>query len=211
MNASNPPTPLLDLTVREFLEVLGSSSPTPGGGAAAALAGAMGAALVEMTANLTIGRPKFAAVDADARAIAAEAAALRQHLAEHVDGDARAYDGVMAAYRLPRATDDEKTARAAAIQAALVDAAEEPLAAARACAAVLPLAERAAPILNPQVVSDVRVGAELACAALEGAAENVEVNLAMMTDEATRLRLTTDLSAVRFGAENRLRVVRSGG
>ena len=210
MNATNLPKPLLDLTVREFLEILGSSSPTPGGGAAAALAGAMGAALVEMTANLTIGRPKFAAVDAEARAIGAAAAVLRRQLAEHVDGDARAYDGVMAAYRLPRATDEEKAARVAAIQAALVGAAEEPLAAARACAAVLPLAERAAPILNPQVVSDVRVGAVLAHAGLEGAAENVDVNLAMMTDDATRLRLAADLSAVRFGAENRLHVVRSG-
>ncbi len=209
MTPSTTATSLLDLTVRDFLEVLGSAQPTPGGGAAAALAGAMGAALVEMTANLTVGRPKFERVEADARAILAEAASLRHRLMEHVDADARAYDQVMAAYRRPKATEDEKASRSSAIQAALAAAAEEPLAAARDCAAILPLAERAAPILNPQVVSDVRVGALLAHAGLEGAAENVEINLGMMTDAATRERLSSELESTRSGAADHLRAVRS--
>ena len=204
VTAPDPSTPLLDLTVREFLEVLGSAAPTPGGGAAAALAGAMGAALVEMTASLTVGRPRFAAVEAEAQAILAEAGGLRRRLMEHVEADARAYEQVMAAYRLPKATDEEKARRGEAIQAALVAAAEEPLEAARDCAAVLPLAERSAPILNPQVVSDVRVGAILAHAGLEGAAENVEVNLAMMTDEPARARIASELQSARLGAEDRL-------
>src|SRR5689334_1713309 len=94
---------LLDLTVGDLLERLGSSDPSPGGGAAAALAGALGAALIQMTANLTLGRPRLADVQDQARAIESRVGALRQQLAELGDADSAAFDQVSAAYKLPRA------------------------------------------------------------------------------------------------------------
>src|SRR6185436_11764400 len=156
---------------------LGSAEPAPGGGAAAALAGALGAALVQMTANLTIGRPRFATVEDEAKAIEVRTGALRQRLAELGDADAAAFEQVGAAYKLPRQDDAQKAARSRAIQSALQAAAAVPLETARICAEVLEVAEEAAPILNPSVISDVMVGAILAQAALASAALNVEINV----------------------------------
>jgi methenyltetrahydrofolate cyclohydrolase len=175
-----------ELRVGELLERLGSSEPAPGGGAAAALAGALGAALVQMTANLTIGRPKLAAVEDQARGIETAAGALRGRLAQLGDADA------------------DKAARSSAIQAALQVAASVPLDTARACASVLELAEAAAPILNSAVISDVMVGALLAQAALESAAVNVEINLAGMTDASSAQRLADELDRARDGAGERV-------
>src|SRR2546423_2041054 len=110
---------IVDLTLRDFLQRLGSSNPTPGGGTAAAVVGALGAALVEMTANLTIGRPRLADVEERARRIEQRAAELREKLARLGDADADAFDQVSAAYRLPRPDDAEKATRPQAIQAAL--------------------------------------------------------------------------------------------
>jgi methenyltetrahydrofolate cyclohydrolase len=197
-------TSLLDLPVRELVERLGSAAPTPGGGAAAALVGALGAALVSMTAGLTLGRPKFAAVQDQVAAIRDEAAAAQRSLSDFVDADAAAFADVSASYRLPRGSDAERAARAAAIQSALVAAAQVPLETARACAAVLRLCERAAPVLNPAAISDVMVGAVLAWSALESAAINVEANLALMTDAEARATLATELEEVRAGASERL-------
>jgi len=222
---------ILDLSVRELLERLGSSDPAPGGGAAAAVAGALGAALVQMTANLSIGRPKLAAVEAQARQIEAQATDLRRRLAELGDADAQAYKQVSTAYKLPRHTlaqdtgrppaaqgierqqpaqnteqqaTAQNTERSMAIQAALREAAAVPLDTARLCADVLELAEVAAPLLNPSVISDVMVGALLAHAALESAALNVEVNLAAMTDVSTAEQLQLEIDRARSGSAERL-------
>src|SRR5689334_3341663 len=102
---------ILDLRLGEFLQRLGSSDPTPGGGAAAAVVGALGAALVEMTANLTIGKPRLADVQAQASSIAERAADLRQRLELLGDADTEAFDRVTAAYRVPRADDAQQSAR----------------------------------------------------------------------------------------------------
>jgi formiminotetrahydrofolate cyclodeaminase len=195
---------LLDLTLADLLRQLGSSQPTPGGGAAAAMVGALGAALVEMTANLTIGRPRFAEIDERARRIQQRAAELRDRLAELAEADAEAFERVSAAYRLPHADAEQTASRAQAIQAALVLAADVPLETARASALVIELADQAAPILNPSVISDVLVGALLASAALEGAAINVEINLATMTDPGKVERYAADLASVRQGAAARV-------
>jgi glutamate formiminotransferase/formiminotetrahydrofolate cyclodeaminase len=101
---------------------------------------------------------------------------------------------------LPRSTDAERASRLQAIQQALTGAAEVPLGTARVCRRVLDVCKTAAPLLNPAVISDVMVGATLAYGALEGAAVNVEINLAGMTDEATRTRLASELATVREGA-----------
>jgi formiminotetrahydrofolate cyclodeaminase len=202
---------ILDSGVGEFLSQLGSSEPAPGGGAAAALAGALGAALVQMTANLTIGRPRLADVEPQARRIEARAAELRKRLARLGDADAEAFEQVSAAYRLPRGNDAEKAARSQAIQAALQRAAAVPLQTAQACAAVLEIADEAAPVLNSAVISDVVVGALLARAALESAGVNVEINMASMTDADSVAQLSSQLETARSGTSERLeRVVAAG-
>lgn len=203
MNHSEPSS-ILDLRVGELLERLGSSDPTPGGGAAAALAGAIGAALIQMTANLTIGRPRLVDVEPQARSIESRAADLKQRLSTLGDADAEVFTHVGAAYRLPRGTDEEKAARTSAIQSALQAAAGVPLETAQACADVIALAEEAAPLLNSAVISDVLVGAELARAALDSAALNVEINLASMTDAAQKERLSGELSRAQRGVGERV-------
>jgi formiminotetrahydrofolate cyclodeaminase len=195
---------IFDLTLGEFLERLGSSAPTPGGGAAAAVVGALGAALIEMTANLTIGRPRLVDVQEQATRIAHQAADLRGRLEHLGDADAEAFDRVTAAYKLPRADDAQKAARTEAIQAALRVAADVPLDTARISAEVVQLAEEAAPLLNAAVISDVLVGALMAQAALNSAALNVEINLASMTDSSTIERYAADLQKAREGVAQRV-------
>jgi methenyltetrahydrofolate cyclohydrolase len=202
---------ILDWSVGDLLQRLGSSDPAPGGGAAAALAGSLGAALVQMTSNLTVGRPRFSAIEPHAQRIAQRATALRERLARLADADAEAFEKVGGAYRLPRADDAQKAARLAAIQSALLLAAEVPLETARLCAEVLEVAEDAAPILNPTVISDVLVGALLAQAALRSAATNVEINLAGMNDTAVVERFSKRLDSVSAGVDERLeRILQAG-
>jgi methenyltetrahydrofolate cyclohydrolase len=202
---------IFDLTLGEFLDRLGSSDPTPGGGAAAAVVGALGAALIEMTANLTIGRPRLADVQDQAHGIERRAADLRARLQKLGDADAEAFDQVTAAYKLPRADDAQKAARAQAIQAALRVAADVPLESARISAEVVELAEEAAPLLNPAVISDVLVGSLLAQAALNGAGLNVEINLASMTDATTVEQYSSELARAREGVDARVaRILATG-
>jgi formiminotetrahydrofolate cyclodeaminase len=202
---------IFDLTLGEFLERLGSSDPTPGGGAAAAVVGALGAALVEMTANLTIGRPRLADVQEQARRIQERAAELRARLEQLGDADAEAFDRVTAAYRLPRADDAQKAARTQAIQAALRVAADVPLETARISGEVVELAEEAAPVLNAAVISDVLVGALMAQAALNSAALNVEINLGSMTDQPTIDQYASQLAAAQGGVDERVDRVLAAG
>ena len=170
-------------TIRAFLDELASESPTPGGGGAAAATGAMGAALVSMVCNLTIGKEKFAAVETRMKDILAKAEALRVKLTDLMAEDVAAFDAVMAAYRLPKDTPDDKTARSAAIQEAAKTAALTPLATARSCAEVIELAQSAAELGNPNVLSDAGVAALCAQAGLKGAALNVFINLGMIKDQ----------------------------
>lgn len=188
----------------QFLDLLASSAPEPGGGAAAALVGATGAALVSMVANLTIGREKFAAAAADMEQARARADALRASLVAAIDQDAQAFREVMASYRLPRAADEQKAARQRAIQAALREAAQVPAAVVRLCEEVAAWSLVAAEHGNPQVVSDAAVAALLADAAAQSAALNVRINLASVGDPpfaeplwAEMQRLLAGISVVR--------------
>lgn len=178
---------LSQLPVRSLLDRLASSDPVPGGGSAAALAGAMGAALVAMVAELTIGRPEYAEHDAtllELRAAAREQQAALLMLAEE---DASAYQGVVQARRLPRFSEEEREARAMAVRAAMKQAADVPMRTARVATEVLMLAERIAPIGNKVAVSDAGVAAQLARAALRGAVLNVQINLPYLpTDDPFR-------------------------
>ncbi len=170
-------------TVQPYLDELAAGTAAPGGGSAAAATGAMGAALVCMVCNLTIGRSKFADVDVQMRTILGRAEALRAELTQLISDDPAAYSAIMDAYRLPKETDQEKVKRRAAIQASTKRATLTPLATARACAEVLELCRTVAELGNPNAVSDAGAGAACAEAGLKAAALNVLINLPSIKDE----------------------------
>lgn len=184
-----------------FLDDLASGEPTPGGGSAAALAGALGAALAAMVANLTVGRKRYVDVDARMQAVLHEAETLRSRLTSLVAEDAQAYDQVRAAYRLPKETAEELAARNRAIQAAMQGASQTPLATMRACIAVLRLAEQAVTLGNVNAATDGAVGALLAQAGLRGAALNVRVNLGGIEDQAFTAAAQQTVAALQAEAE----------
>jgi len=165
-------------TLDGWIAELAGAAPVPGGGSAAALAGTLAAALVAMVARLTIGRKAYAAVEPRAKEILAEAETLLAELRRLVDDDAAAYARVSEAYKIPK--DDPR--RTAAIDQALVGAAETPLEMARRAARLVVLAGEIGSIGNKNARSDAKVAAELARAALKGAVENVRVNVASLSD-----------------------------
>ncbi|HEY0745510.1 MAG TPA: cyclodeaminase/cyclohydrolase family protein [Steroidobacteraceae bacterium] len=169
-------------TVATFLDELASGAPTPGGGSAAAIMGAMGAALISMVCNVTLGKKGHEAAAAEMTTVREESEKLRAALTSMVADDIAAFDGLMSAYRLPKATDDEKSRRADAIQVSLHAATATPLACARACAQVIALAKRAGEKGYAGVVSDAGVGVLAANTALRSAALNVLVNVPSLKD-----------------------------
>ncbi len=173
---------IIEQPVTQFLDELASSAATPGGGSGAAIMGALGAALVSMVCNLTIGKKNYAEVEPEMRSVMHDAEALRRRLADMVAEDIAAFNGLMAAYGLPKLSDEDKAARGAAIQHALRAATEAPLACARACADVIKLSMRAAEVGNRNVISDAGVGALAAQAALRSAALNVDINVPSLQD-----------------------------
>jgi formiminotetrahydrofolate cyclodeaminase len=177
---------LRDLSLAEFTEALASGAPTPGGGSASALAGALAASLVAMVARNTAANPSFAERAGVLQEIEAEAEERRRELVGLVDEDAAAFDRVLAAFRLPKETEEQKQARSREIQAGYRGAVEPPLAVCRHALGVLGLAARVAELGNPNAVSDAGVGALLAASAVEGAAFNVEINLGSIKDESYR-------------------------
>jgi glutamate formiminotransferase/formiminotetrahydrofolate cyclodeaminase len=189
------PERLDDLPARELLERMASAEPIPGGGSAAAFAGAMGAAMIRMVVALTTGRPSAAEHEADLDEIAVAAAAAQDELGDLVELDALAYDSVIRARRLPKETELDRQARAAAVAEATREATVAPLQTARVAERVLGLAERLAPIGSRNAISDVGVGALLAAAALRGAALNVRINLPYLDDD-DALRADADREVV---------------
>lgn len=173
---------LIDKTFRELLDAFASSAPTPGGGSAAAAGAAMGVSLLVMVCGL----PKTRSGSEDDRAtlLAAEAAlhSVRGGLIASVDADTKAYDEVVAAYRLPKGTPEEVAARKAAIQAALRHATDVPLSVARRCGLALREAAAVQAHGYAAAASDVGVAIALLRAGLEGARLNVETNLDGITD-----------------------------
>ena len=172
-------------TIGSWLEELGSSAPAPGGGAAGALEVAMGAALVEMVCNLTIGKPAYAEHEAVMTEVRDRCAVLRVEATGLAAEDADAFTAVIAAYRLPKEQED----RGERIQAALVDAADVPRRTAAAASEVLDLAERIIPGANTNVVSDAATAAGAARGALQAALVNIDANRGSITDAALRSEL----------------------
>jgi len=187
---------LTKLTVEDFVNELASDSPTPGGGSASALAGAMAAAMVEMACNLTVGREKFQDVEGELQTVLARAKELREKMLEAVDEDTKAYDAVSQAYKLAKNTDAEKAERTAAIQAALQHATDVPLQVAKAASETAQLAVIAVKKSNPNVASDARVARLLADAARDGAIANVEINLGSIKDEDFSSRAREELEGL---------------
>jgi formiminotetrahydrofolate cyclodeaminase len=173
---------IADESLRRFLDELAGPAPTPGGGSAAAIMGAMGAALVSMVCNLTIGKKDYGEVEGAMREALAQAEDLRQRLTAMIAADVEAFDALIAAYKLPRATEEEKLARGQAIQQALKQATDVPLACAEACGRVIELSRRIASIGNRGVISDAGVAALAAHAALRSAALNVYINVPSIKD-----------------------------
>jgi methenyltetrahydrofolate cyclohydrolase len=165
-----------------FLDDLASGAPTPGGGSAAAVIGAMGAALISMVCNVTLGKKGQESVSLAMQSVRDESEGLRARLTSMVTDDVAAFDGLMAAYRLPKGSEEEKSRRADAIQTTLRAATETPLACARACAEVVVLSRRAAEHGFSGVVSDAGVGVLAANSALRSAALNVYINAPSLKD-----------------------------
>jgi formiminotetrahydrofolate cyclodeaminase len=174
---------LTDKTLVDFLDALASSAPAPGGGSVAALAGALGAALVSMVCNLTLGKTKYADVQDEISALIERSEALRHELAGLLEADVEAYTGVSQAYGMPRDAEEQKAARSAAIQEALKGATIVPMEVAEACVKVLDLCTPAAEMGNVYAVSDAGVAAVMAEGGLRSAALNVIININAIKDQ----------------------------
>ena len=179
-------------TPAPFVQAVAEGSPTPGGGAVAALAGALSAALAEMVARLTVGKKRYAEVEDTMRAVVEAAADLRKQLVAAIDEDVAAFDAVMDAYRLPK---DDPT-RADAIQLATARAAGVPLKVARLAVDAMRLAEKAAQHGNKNAATDAATAALMGLAAVEAAALNVRVNAAALRDADLAARYRDDVLAL---------------
>jgi formiminotetrahydrofolate cyclodeaminase len=173
----------LEEPLKTYSDALASGEPTPGGGSAAALVGALGSALNSMVANFTVGREKYADVEDDVQRLLRESERVRAELQRLTQADTEAYGQVATAQRMSRDTDEQKAARRAAMQEALKAAAGVPRDALRSCHRVLEVAAELVDKGNPNLITDVGVAAKFALVAMECAALNVEINLAYIKDE----------------------------
>jgi len=190
-----------DKSVQAFIDELASKAPTPGGGSAAAVMGAQAAALISMVCNLTIGKPKYAEVEVEMRALLEKSETLRETLTSMIEADVEVFDSLMATYGLPKDSDEEKAARSAAIQTALKEATIVPLACAYACAETIALSRIAADKGNIGVISDAGVAAMAGYGALKSAALNVYINAGGLKDRAFADAKLAELEAILNGAD----------
>ena len=175
--------PLMSMAVNRFVDEVSTDSPAPGGGSVAALAGSLGAALAVMVANLTVGKKGYEAAWGELGGVAERGQTIKDRLARAVDEDTEAFNGVMAAMRLPKATAEQQQARTLALEAAYQSAVRVPLETARLCLEALGLALTAATKGNRNSTSDAGVAALVARAGVEGAGLNVSTNLASIASE----------------------------
>lgn len=189
-------TSFSSLSLTQFLDALASAEPTPGGGTASAVAGAMGTALLVMVAGLPKTRTNTDAARTALDGVRAELLPLRASLEVCADRDAEAFDAVMAAYRLPKATDEDKASRKGAIARAMQGATEVPLQTLRLACRALALGETVAQHGNVSAASDVGVAASLLYAASEGAAANVRINLGAWSEEKFRTETAAEADAL---------------
>ena len=174
---------LIDLKINEFVDLLASNAPAPGGGSAAALSAAMGISLTRMVCALTIGKKKYAEYETLAREISIEAETINSQLLEHIDRDTQAYNAVSAVFTMPKDTDEEKQVRKTAMEAALKQAAEVPFQVMELSLQALKLTQKAVGKTNPNTASDLGVAALTLFAGLQGAWLNVKINLSGIKDQ----------------------------
>lgn len=192
---------LIDLTVKGFAEETASESPAPGGGSISAYMGALGAALGTMVANLSSHKAGWDERWEHFSDYAEQGQLLLHELLHLVDEDTAAFNRIMAVFAMPKTTDEERTARSAALQAATLYATEVPLRTMRAAEQVFALVRAMAEEGNPNSVSDAGVGALAARSAVLGARLNVRINAAGLKDRATAERLTAEADAIAARAE----------
>ena len=177
----------INKSVKEYMDATASGEPTPGGGSVAALAGGLGSALTKMVSNLTVGKKAYEELTEETKATilnnSKEVEKIMEDLSNIVDEDTKAFDKVMIAFKLPKETDEEKTARSEAIQDGYKKAIEVPLRCAEKCLKVLELQDVFANYGNINAITDVGVGTLLAYSGLEGALFNVSINLSSIKDE----------------------------
>ena len=187
---------LIDKKVSNFLDELASNSPTPGGGSVAALAGALGASLISMVGNLTVGKKKYEDVEEDIKKIVSSSEKLRYELSQLIEEDVKVFNNFMSTYKMPKETEDEKKIRVEKIQESLIEAAKVPLRVAYKCLDILSLSKEAAEKGNINVVSDAGVAVLMAEAALDSAILNVKINLRMIKDEKVITELCSSIKEI---------------
>ena len=185
---------LTNLDIAAFLDELSSSSPAPGGGSVSALAGALSASLTSMVANLTIGKKKWESVYDEMCRIGELSQDLKDQLAILIDADTEAFNLVLQAYRLPKATNEDIKSRKNAIENAMKNAASVPYETMKLCCKTMELIKQVALNGNPNSITDAAVAGELALAGARGAALNVEINLIDIDDEIFSKKMKTDIS-----------------
>ena len=173
---------LADLSIKEFLAKTASNSPVPGGGSIAALSAAIAASLSEMVAHLTIGKKGYEALEEEMQEIAKDAFQYRERLIRYIDKDSNAYNDVMAAFKLPKGTEQERNNREGAIQEALINATLVPLDVARDAFKIIELAGKVVKQGNKNAVTDAAVAVMMARTAALSALYNVKINLVSIKD-----------------------------
>ncbi|SMG20196.1 cyclodeaminase/cyclohydrolase family protein [Dethiosulfovibrio salsuginis] len=200
---------LSDLTVKGFVEELASESPAPGGGSVAALAGSLGAALSVMVAGLTVGKEKYKDNWEIMEKVQADGTALQNRFLELMEEDTEAFNGFMAAMKMPKATDEEKAARSKAMQEATKKAIEVPFETMKECAAMVKLADIASTKGNPNAVTDAGSAAVLARAAAVAASYNVKINLMGLKDEAFAAKIRSEMEETLKNIETSVAAIES--
>ena len=191
---------MTDMNMNEFLEVLSSSAPVPGGGGACGYVAAVGMSLGSMVANLTTGKKKYAEYQEEIEKIITEAKTITKELAECMDKDAVSFEPLSKAYGLPKNTDEEIAYREEVMEKALVTASEAPLLMMETIYKALKVLERLAVIGSRIAISDVGVGVQMCKAAVNGASLNVYINTKMMknTDIAEEMNTRADELVIMF-------------
>jgi len=193
---------LVELTCREFINVVNSESPAPGGGSVAAFAGALSAALVNMVINLTVGKEKFQEHEEELKEIRKQVHELQERLTQYVDEDTQTFNLVMEAYKMSKDTEEAKAKRSEAIQRAMKKAAELPLEVGKCCLEIIKFSDVVITKGNPNCLSDGGVGCLMAHAGLKGAMFNVQINLGSIKDEEYKARLAEEIKNIEDEAEN---------
>ena len=198
---------LVSKVIRDFLDELSSDSPAPGGGSVAALSGSLGAGLLEMVANLTVGKEKYRESWDDMDKVIKTCSGYRKRLLELVDEDTDAFNDVIKAFRMPKETEEQKKIRSEAIQKGYKKAIETPFETANLCMKVLEMSHITAEKGNPNSISDAGVGADMAASGLRGAIMNIKINLGSIKDESYVSEMKKEIDDLNTRSEQMLRKV----